>query len=61
MRRLRCISRSPGRAQDVAPEVKLTFIRDFVAATGTNPVLEAGLDAVIPLFVNKDPRNPAPE
>lgn len=61
MRRLALISRRPFQAQDVAPEVKLTALRDLVAAAGAWPALEDGLTAIIPLFVNKDPSNPAPE
>lgn len=61
MKRLRPISRSPLCAQNIAPEVKLTFIRDFIAATGGDALLEDGLTAVIPLFVNKDPSNPESE
>lgn len=61
MKRLHPISRLPARGQDIAPEVKLTLLRDLVAATGGNAVLEDGLTAVIPLFVNKDPSNPVGE
>ena len=61
MHRLNPISRCPAPGQDVAPEVKLTFIRDFLAATGDNPALEDGITALIPLFINKNPSNPAPE
>ena len=61
MNRIRPLSRCPDRAQDIAPEVKLTFIRDFIAATGGNSNIEGALTAIIPLFINKDPSNPAPE
>lgn len=61
MRRIRLISRHPMRGQDVAPEVKLTFIRDFIAATGGSTAAEGVLTAIIPLFVNKDPSNPVSE
>ncbi|MDP2326288.1 MAG: hypothetical protein Q8N51_19980 [Gammaproteobacteria bacterium] len=61
MIRLRPLSRCPARAQDIAPEVKLTFLRDFLDATGGNTAVTDGLTAIIPLFVNKDPSNPAPE
>lgn len=58
-RRIRPLSRRPLAGQNIAPEVKLTFVRDVVGATVDNPALEGVLDAVIPLFINKDPRNPA--
>lgn len=61
VRRLRTISRRPARSQEVAPEVKLTFVRDFVAATGGDPLFENALTAIIPLFIHKDARNPASE
>lgn len=61
MNRLRLLSRAPAAGRDVAPEVKLAFVRDFVGATGDNPGAVAVLEALIPLFINKDPRNPAPE
>lgn len=57
--RLRSLTRAPEMAQDVAPEVKLTFVRDFLSATGENGVAVDVLSAVIPIFVNKDPSNPA--
>ncbi len=60
MKRLRTLTRLPVLAQNVAPEVKLTFVRDFVVATGENTVLDELLTATIPLFVNKAPSNPAP-
>lgn len=55
------MSRCPAHAQHIAPEVKLTFIRDFLAATGGAAVFEDGLNAIIPIFVNKDPSNPVTE
>ncbi len=58
MQRLKPISRRPALGQDVAPEVKLTFVRDFVAATGGDQVFEDALTAIIPLYINKDARNP---
>ncbi len=58
---IRLLTRCPLAGQDIAPEVKLTFIRDFVGATGDNPEFEGIIDAIIPLFINKDPSNPAPE
>ena len=58
--RIRFLTRCPLAGQSIAPEVKLTFIRDFVGATGDNPQFEGVLDAIIPLFINKDPSNPAP-
>lgn len=61
MHRIRPITRPPAVAQNIAPEVKLTFIRDFVGATGDNPEFVGILDVLIPLFINKDPGNPAPE
>lgn len=61
MKRLRSISRCPAPSQHVAPEVKLTFVRDLVAATGGEQVIEDALTVVIPLFINKDARNPASE
>lgn len=61
MNRIRLLTRCPLAGKDIAPEVKLTFIRDFVGATGDNPVFVGALDAIIPLFINKDPSNPVPE
>lgn len=58
-RRLRCLSRVPERAQEVAPEVKLTFLRDLLAIGGESATLVDALTVTIPLFVNKDPQNPA--
>ena len=58
--RIRLLSRRPLVGQSIAPEVKLTFIRDFVGATGDNPAFEGIMDAIIPLFINKSPSNPAP-
>jgi hypothetical protein len=58
-RRLRFISRAPRRAQELAPEVKLTFLRDLLAIGEEAPALVDALTVTIPLFVNKDPRNPA--
>ncbi len=58
-RRLRCISRVPECAQDLAPEVKLTFLRDLLAVGGGSDVWVDALTVTIPLFVNKDPQNPA--
>lgn len=61
MKRVRPITRCPAPGRHVAPEVKLTFVRDFVAATGGDQGFEDALTAVIPLFVNKDARNPVSE
>lgn len=61
MHGIRLLTRRPQAGRDIAPEVKLTFIRDFVGATGDNPVFEDAINAIIPLFINKDPSNPAPE
>ena len=61
MNRIRLLTKCPLPGEDIAPEVKLTFVRDFVDATGDNPVFVGALDAMIPLFINKDPSNPAPE
>lgn len=61
MHGIRLLTRRPLAGQDIAPEVKLAFIRDFVGATGDNPEFEGIMDAIIPLFINKEPRNPAPE
>ena len=58
-RRLRCLSRAPECAQELAPEVKLTFLRDLLAIGGESATLVDGLTVSIPLFVNKDPQNPA--
>jgi len=58
---IRLLTRRPLVGQNIAPEVKLAFIRDFVSATGDNPEFEGVIDAIIPLFINKDPSNPAPE
>jgi hypothetical protein len=57
---IRTLSRTPDRAQDVAPEVKLTLIRDVADSTGEHGALSDLLTAIIPVFVNKDPSNPAP-
>jgi hypothetical protein len=59
MTHIRTLTRVPARAQDVAPEVKLTFIRDFIVAAGDETPLADVLTATIPLFINKDPSNPA--
>lgn len=59
--RIRLLTRRPLVGQDIAPEVKLTFVRDLVGAMDENPEYVGVLDAIIPLFINKDPRNPAPE
>jgi hypothetical protein len=56
MRRIHPISRCGIPAPGVAPEVKLTYIRDVLSATS---VVEF-IDATIPLFVNKNPSNPSP-
>ncbi len=58
---IRLLTRRPLAGEDIAPEVKLTFIRDFVSATGDNPEFEDAINSIIPLFINKDPSNPAPE
>lgn len=39
------LTRTPGTAETIAPEVKLTFIRDVIEVS-------------IPLFENKNPSNP---
>ena len=57
---IRLLTRRPLASQDIAPEVKLTFVRDLVGAIDENPQYGGVLDAIIPLFINKDPRNPAP-
>ena len=61
MNRIHLLTRCPQAGKDIAPEVKLTFIRDFVGATGDNPEFVGALNAMIPLFINKDPSNPVPE
>ncbi len=61
MHGIRLLTRCPLAGQDIAPEVKLAFIRDFVAATGDNPEFENIINAIIPLFIDKDPSNPAPD
>ena len=61
MNRLRTLTRVPETAQDIAPEVKLTFIRNLIVATGEDTPLDEILAATIPFFVNKDPSNPAPQ
>jgi hypothetical protein len=58
---IRLLTRCPLAGQDIAPEVKLAFLRDFVAATGDNPEFENIINAIIPLFIDKDPSNPAPD
>lgn len=42
MKRIQPISQRPAMAADIAPEVKLTFLRDVIEVS-------------IPLFVNKEP------
>jgi len=44
---LRALSTLPKPAQNVAPEVKLTFLIDVLTVS-------------VPLFENKNPQNPAP-
>lgn len=61
MQRIRLLTRRPLAGQNIAPEVKLAFIRDFLGATGDNPEFEGIVNAIIPLFINKDPSNPASE
>lgn len=58
--RIRLLTRRPLAGQDIAPEVKLAFVRDIVGATGDSPEFEGIMNAIIPLFINKDPSNPAP-
>ena len=59
--RIRTLTRVPSYAQDVAPEVKLTFLRDVLDASGESAELVQLLTVSIPLFVNKDASNSAPE
>ena len=47
MKRLRPLGKTPQAAQNIAPEVKIAFVRDV-------------LDAAVPLFEDKDPSNPLP-
>ncbi|HOJ70039.1 MAG TPA: hypothetical protein PLH06_14700 [Candidatus Hydrogenedentes bacterium] len=47
MRRMRSLSRMPGVAASIAPEVKLTFLIQV-------------LQTAVPLFQNKNPQNPLP-
>jgi hypothetical protein len=61
VQRIRLLTRRPLAGQNIAPEVKLAFIRDFLGATGDNPEFEGIVNAIIPLFINKDPSNPASE
>lgn len=56
MKRLRPLTRCGVPAPGVAPEVKLTYIRNVLSATD----LAGFIDATIPLFVNKNPTNPLP-
>lgn len=56
MRRIRPITRCGVPAPGVAPEVKLTYIRNVLGVT----TLVEFIDATIPLFVNKNPTNPDP-
>lgn len=58
MPRLSSITRRPSVAQDVAPEVKLTLLRDVLGVSGNNQDAVSLLDVLIPIFVNKDPENP---
>ncbi|MBI2426168.1 MAG: hypothetical protein HYV27_25315 [Candidatus Hydrogenedentes bacterium] len=59
MPRLLSISKRPAVAQDVAPDVKLTILRDILELQGSNGEAVSLLDIIIPLFVNKNPSNPA--
>jgi len=47
MRHMHPVSRVPGVAASIAPEVKLTFLIQV-------------LEAAVPLFQNKNPQNPLP-
>jgi len=60
VKRLVLLSRRPVRAEDVAPEVKLAFLRDLVDVTTGDTVIRDAISVTIPLFVNKSPNNPAP-
>ncbi len=65
MRHLCLISKAPFLAQDVAPEVKLTFIRNVINVGISNDLLQDTvfrdlIDVMVPVFTNKDPQNPIP-
>lgn len=65
MRHVQLMSRMPQVAEDIAPEVKLTFLRDVLNVGISNELLEGTvfrdlIDVSIPLFINKDPQNPLP-
>lgn len=65
MRHLRCISRTPLVADSATTDVKLTYIRNILNVGITNDFFDFTairdlLNQTIPLFVNKDPQNPAP-
>lgn len=45
---LRALSRMPRPAQNISPDVKLTFVVDVLTVS-------------LPLFENKDPQNPEPD
>ena len=65
MQRLRLITKAPQVAEDVAPEVKLTFIRNVLDVAIDGEVIEGTfyrdlVEVMIPLFINKDPSNPLP-
>jgi hypothetical protein len=65
MQRLRLITKPPHAADSIAPEVKLTFLRDILDAAIDDDVIEGTfyrdfVNVAIPLFINKDPSNPLP-
>ncbi|MBI2434796.1 MAG: hypothetical protein HYV26_18220 [Candidatus Hydrogenedentes bacterium] len=65
MHHLHPLTKTPCLAEDIAPEVKLTFLRDVLNVGISNELLEGTVlrdlvEVMIPLFVNKDPENPVP-
>jgi hypothetical protein len=62
-RHLLPLSMAPALAEDIAPEVKLTFIRNVLNVGLDHDLIEDSLlrdliNVSIPLFINKNPQNP---
>jgi len=65
MQHLHLLSRTPELAQNVAPEVKLTFFGNILNLGMVHDLVEDSLlydlvQVMIPVFVNKNPQNPLP-
>lgn len=63
MRHIMPLSSLPEAADSIAPEVKLTFIRNVINVGISNDLIEDTVvrDLItisIPLFINKNPQNP---